>query len=186
MKTNFTERASEFMSSVMEIVRHLPYSAELNYNTCSVTEEEGRVWVKWGPYNGEISNLPITAIATIADNIFRDAFIKKEQELYRKMYEAENDNIARILTKEDALMLRGKKISTIYFGYKGQDGVDEFIVGDVKRETHPNGSIGRMALFTEDGRCTNMFLDEGGYYPDRFYCTDADRYVYFVENDEEN
>lgn len=110
----------------------------------------------------------------------------KELKLKTKMNEAVNSKTANILTLEDALRLRGRKISTIYFGYHGQDGVDEFVVGEVKRELYPNGNTGRMALFTEDGRCTDMFLEEGAYYPNRFHCTDSDRYVYFIISDEEN
>lgn len=109
----------------------------------------------------------------------------KQEKLYSKMNEAVNTKTANILTKEDALKMRGKKISTIFFGYNSQDGVDEFVVGEVKREMYPNGKTGRMALFTADGRCTHMFLDEEGYYPDRFYCTDSDRYVYFIINEED-
>ena len=39
-----------------------------------------------------------------------------------------------LLTIEKAKELKGKTISTIYFGYSGQDGVDNFVVGEVMSE----------------------------------------------------
>ena len=39
---------------------------------------------------------------------------------------------AKVLTTDIAESLKGKKIRTIYFGHKGQDGVDEFVVGACK------------------------------------------------------
>lgn len=38
------------------------------------------------------------------------------------------------LTLSDAIKLRGKRIETIYFGYAGQDGIDNFVVGNVVSE----------------------------------------------------
>lgn len=37
----------------------------------------------------------------------------------------------QLLTVEKAKELKGKRISTIYFGYSGQDGVDNFVVGEL-------------------------------------------------------
>lgn len=48
------------------------FKSELNYKSCSVKlldDDFGTVWVKWGAYDCEFNNLPITAMATIADNI---------------------------------------------------------------------------------------------------------------------
>lgn len=38
------------------------------------------------------------------------------------------------LTLSDAIKLRGKRIETIYFGYAGQDCIDNFVVGNVVSE----------------------------------------------------
>jgi len=38
---------------------------------------------------------------------------------------------ANLLTIDAAHELKGKKIQTFYFGYAGQDGTDEFVVGDL-------------------------------------------------------
>ena len=38
------------------------------------------------------------------------------------------------LTLSDAIKLRGKRIETIYLGYAGQDGIDNFVVGNVVSE----------------------------------------------------
>lgn len=38
------------------------------------------------------------------------------------------------LTLSDAIKLRGKRIEIIYFGYAGQDGIDNFVVGNVVSE----------------------------------------------------
>lgn len=40
----------------------------------------------------------------------------------------------KYLTLSDAIKLRGKRIETIYFGYAGQDGIDNFVVGNVVSE----------------------------------------------------
>ena len=54
--------------------------------------------------------------------------------LLNKMREAVNNGTAQVLTLEKAQQLKGKKIRTIYFGYQHQDGVDEFVVGDIISE----------------------------------------------------
>lgn len=40
----------------------------------------------------------------------------------------------KYLTLSEAIKLRGKRIETIYFGYAGQDGIDNFVVGNVVSE----------------------------------------------------
>lgn len=97
----------------------------------------------------------------------------------QEMREAVKSGNAKVLTLETALDLKGKKIATIYFGYKGQDGIDEFIVGEVKREIYANGKEGQLCLYTSDGRNTYIRAHEenGG----AFTCSDSDRFVYFIE-----
>lgn len=97
----------------------------------------------------------------------------------QEMKEAVKSGNAKVLTVETAIDLKGKKIATIYFGYEGQDGIDEFIIGEVKREIYANGKEGQLCLFTSDGRCTYIRAHEenGG----AFTCSDIDRFVYFIE-----
>jgi hypothetical protein len=97
----------------------------------------------------------------------------------QEMREAVKSGNAKVLTVETAKELKGKKIATIYFGYEGQDGIDEFIVGDVMREIYPNGKEGQLCLFTSYGRCTYIRAHEGN--EGAFTCTDSDRFVYFIE-----
>lgn len=89
---------------------------------------------------------------------------------------------AQVLTLEKAKRLRGKRIATIYFGYNGQDGVDEFVVGDVKREILKNGKPGKMCLFTDQGR--NTCIRTEPVNNGEFYCSDIDRQVFYLELDE--
>ena len=94
---------------------------------------------------------------------------------------------AKVLTDFWALELKGKKIAAIYFGYHGQDGIDEFVVGEVKREIYGNGKEGELCLFTADGRNTYIRLLNESYGKDGiFTCSDSDRIVYFVEVSDEN
>lgn len=76
------------------------------------------------------------------------------------------------LTVEIAADLKGKKIRTIYYGYDHQDGVDEFVVGDVV----PFGK--KLALFTADGRNTYIFAHPENH--GAFTCSDSDRFVKYM------
>ena len=73
---NYSQLASELVNSILlDIVPALSknaFNAEINYTQCSVeflNNDFGTIWVKWGIYDCEFKNLPITAMATIADNI---------------------------------------------------------------------------------------------------------------------
>ncbi len=54
--------------------------------------------------------------------------------LRREIYTAVREEKAQVLTLERARQLIGKKIATIYYGYAGQDGVEEFTVGSIQSE----------------------------------------------------
>lgn len=97
----------------------------------------------------------------------------------QELRQAVDSKTATPLTDIDAEQLKGKKIATIYFGYNGQDGIDEFVVGDVKPEVYADGREGHLCLFTAEGRNTFMRLHKqnNGF----FSCSDVDRFVYFVE-----
>ena len=88
-------------------------------------------------------------------------------------------NQAKLLTTKLAHTLRGKKIATIYFGYRGQDGCDEFMIGDIKPEIYGNGKEGEICLFTSDGR--NTYIRAHKENNGIFSCSDIDRFVYFIE-----
>ncbi len=98
--------------------------------------------------------------------------------LLDKMYAAVKNKTAQPLTLEAAKDLIGKRIQTIYFGYKGQDGINDFVVAheqlDIKKRT--------FQILNSDGKETFIrchLVD--GYYPDTFTCSDVDRIVYFIE-----
>jgi hypothetical protein len=97
------------------------------------------------------------------------------------MREAVENGTAKILTTSIAEELKGKTISTIYFGYRGQDGIDEFVVGEVKNEIYASGKIGPLCLFTSDGR--NTFIRAHEVNCSAFTCSDIDRFVYFIEHE---
>ncbi len=124
--------------------------------------------------------------------------------------EAVENKTATVLTIEIATKLKGKRISTIYFGYNGQDGKDNFIIGEIISEydrAKANAQFSevdsrfnnqaewwesymtpaklteyknKMMLFTADGRNTFIFA-----HPDNFgafTCSDRDRFVFYVED----
>lgn len=70
---NYSQQASQLLSEIKaEISPRLPYSKEINYHQCSVqrmNDDYSTIWVKWGPYDCELKNLPVTALATVADHI---------------------------------------------------------------------------------------------------------------------
>lgn len=86
-----------------------------------------------------------------------------------EMRELVKSGKAQVLTVDKVTELKGKEISTIYFGYAGQDGVDNFIVGDIINNK----------LHTDEGRNTCIYTEP--YANGKFWCSDDDRCVYFVE-----
>lgn len=96
------------------------------------------------------------------------------------MRTAVHDGTAQVLTAEKVKSLTGKTIATIYFGYRGQDGIDEFIVGEVKDEYPCHSGLGMVKqLFAQDGRATYIRLHPFNFGV--FTCSDSDRDVYFIE-----
>lgn len=84
----------------------------------------------------------------------------------------------QFLTIEIAESLNGKRIQTVYAGYCDQDGTDDFIVGEIKRETYPNGKQGEICLFASDGR--NTYIRAHSFNEGYFTCSDSDRFVFYV------
>ena len=84
----------------------------------------------------------------------------------------------QVLTVDIATSLIGKRIQTVYSGYRGQDGDDNFVVGEIKREIYANGKEGEICLFTSEGR--NTYIRAHKFNDGVFTCSDSDREVYFV------
>lgn len=109
------------------------------------------------------------------------AELVKEKTASEKIYEAVNNKTAKVLTEELAKELKGKRIATLYFGYRGQNGTDDFVVGDVIEKDWNAGSEKRIKeLLREDGSETYIRL----HYMlgnDFFSCSDSDRQVFFIE-----
>lgn len=126
------------------------------------------------------------------------------------MREAVEAGKASLLTVRIAEQLKGKKISTIYFGYRGQDGFDEFVIGEVvseieyyrnlKEECYLNDpKFKNRAEYWESYMTEKQLLEvkntlviitaDGRYTCIRahqendgaFTCSDRDRFVWFVE-----
>ena len=113
-----------------------------------------------------------------------------------------------LLTLDKAKILKGRRIQTIYFGYAGPDGTNEFVVGEIvseleyyrnlKEDCFPNknGNMNRAEYWEsfmtpaqlEDCRNKLLLLREDGSYTciflgvdhSTFACTDADRFVSFI------
>ena len=102
----------------------------------------------------------------------------------QELRQAVANKTAKILTIDDATRLKGCKIATVYFGYNGQDGIDEFVVGDVKPENYGNGKEGHICIFDADGR--NTFIRAHKENKGAFTCSDSDRFVFFIEVNDEN
>lgn len=125
-----------------------------------------------------------------------------------------NKNQRQALTVETAKTLIGKRIKTFYSGYRGQDGVDNFIVGEIISELEYYRNLGEdlfinkgfsnrseywesymkqealaekretLIMVTADGR--NTFIRA---YPGNdgfFSCSDYDRFVTYEEVNDEN
>lgn len=122
--------------------------------------------------------------------------------LLKEMHCAHENHEMESLTVSIAEKLKGKKIQTLYFGYNGQDGADEFIVGDIvseydlaKLDTTAEGFANRaeywesymsgdqlqekkniLTLLRSDNSST--FIKAYTFEGD-FWCSDSDRYVFF-------
>ena len=76
LQPSFSEKADAFVSEIQSsIYPKLPFEKEINYVNCKVeiiNDDFSTMWVKWGKDDCKFIDLPITAMATIADNIIRD------------------------------------------------------------------------------------------------------------------
>lgn len=115
-----------------------------------------------------------------------------------------------ILTVETAKKLIGKRIHTIYSGYKGQDGEDEFVIGKIVSEleyyrnlkeecfeNNPNyknraeyweSYMSDEQLWEANNKMViitedgrNTFIYAFPFNDGKFTCSDSDRFVYFVK-----
>lgn len=72
---SFSGEADKMVSSILDqICDKLPFTGEINYIPCTVeviTNDFSTIWVKWGRFDCKFTELPIRAMATIADNIIR-------------------------------------------------------------------------------------------------------------------
>jgi hypothetical protein len=75
MKT-YTEIASNLQQEIIQkIYSRLPFRKSINYHDCYVrvlSDDNSTVWVNWGPHDCKFEELPITAMATIADSILSE------------------------------------------------------------------------------------------------------------------
>jgi len=132
------------------------------------------------------------------------------------MRAAVENKTAKILTTDIAESLKGKKIRTIYFGHRGQDDVDEFVIGEVISEldyyrnlkedcydNHPKGFTNRAeeweswmsenqlaryrnTMLLLTADGRNTFIRAHASNRGAFSCSDVDRFVYFIEVTDEN
>lgn len=125
--------------------------------------------------------------------------------LEQTMKQAVENKTAKILTLDLAKELKGKRIATIYFGYRGQNGVNDFIVGEIKSrydlakeelncgkysnraeywesymtENQLEETKTNLMLMKEDE--TNTHIGAHSFNDGAFTCSDSDRFVYFIE-----
>lgn len=134
----------------------------------------------------------------------------------QELCEAVANKTAKVLTVDLAEELKGKRIATIYFGYRGQDGIDEFVIGDIVSEieyyrnlkedcyiNHPKGFKNRAEYwesFMSESQLDryrntmiiiaadgrNTFIRAHAENHGAFTCSDTDRFVYFLEVSNEN
>lgn len=133
-------------------------------------------------------------------------------DLLQELRELASNGKLETLTLEKAKKLQGKRIQTIYFGYAHQDGVDDFIVGEIiseyelaLRDTSADGFENRakywesymtpsrlhevktqLVILTKDNRNTYIRTNTEGYYANIFWCSDSDRFVQFRVVEDEN
>lgn len=124
--------------------------------------------------------------------------------LLREMKYADSHDELDELNIDNVHELVGKHIQTLYYGYDGQDGVDDFVVGEIvseyeiaSRETLDDGRTRAqywesymsenqlrreketLQILTADGRETYIRHNPSENYDGEFYCSDTDRTVYF-------
>ena len=116
----------------------------------------------------------------------------------------------QILTVDIAKSLIGKRIQTVYSGYRGQDGDDTFVIGDVvseleyyrnlKEECYENDpkfknraeywesymtekqlSEAKSKMVLISADGRNTFIYAHSFNNGAFTCSDSDRFVYYVE-----
>jgi hypothetical protein len=92
--------------------------------------------------------------------------------LLEQLREEAKERKLNLLTSSVFPKLKGKRIQTIYFGYKGQDGVDDFIVGELVYDNR-----GFYTIYTDNGRDTYIRTDK--YSQELFWCSDSDCFVQF-------
>lgn len=99
------------------------------------------------------------------------------------LYKAVESKQAFVLTIDAIPALVGKKIATLYFGYRGQDGFKEFIVGKVTQERP-----GTLTLLDNEGKNTFIRIHQNEPYgaDGIFTCSDSDREVYYILCENEN
>ncbi len=113
----------------------------------------------------------------------------------------------QVLTVEIAKSLIGKRIQTVYSGYRGQDGDDNFVIGDVvseleyyrnlKEECYENDpkfknraeywesymsekqlSEAKSKMVLISADWRNTFIYAHSFNNGAFTCSDSDRFVY--------
>lgn len=114
------------------------------------------------------------------------------------------NNELEVLTLDAAKSLEGKKIQTFFFGYDHQDGVDEFVIGEIiseyelaKRNTEGfktnqaeywesymtekqlNEMKTTLQIITTDGRKTYIRHNPIWNRDNEFHCSDVDRTVFY-------
>lgn len=124
---------------------------------------------------------------------------------FQELKELASANKLPALHTSDFPEIIGKRIQTIYFGYRGQDGIDDFIVGEMVsswdlagREDYTNidpryktrqdywqsymteqqirDEKNRMTILTAEGKPT--YINTDLRYDDGFFwCSDSDRIV---------
>jgi len=102
--------------------------------------------------------------------------MKNTIETIEEMREAFRNNELQKLTVESAKSLIGERIQTIYFGYRCQDGVDEFVIGDIIDE---GDKAHTLCIIADDGRNTCIRHTPAYNLDGEFHCSDIDRTVFF-------
>jgi len=116
--------------------------------------------------------------------------VKQEDEA-NKIISFCKEGKAKVLTLELARQLKGKRINTVYFGHNGQNGYNDFVVGDVvlrhtlfgnqdpefQKEAAVNYA-NQFELLAAEGSPTCIRTTQR---TNQFHCSDGDRLVYFIE-----
>lgn len=113
---------------------------------------------------------------------------------------------AKTLTLAEAKTLIGRRIRIIYFGYAGQDGIDEFIIGGISNQlayadkcpmnnwssmgaywrsymnaTQLASYENTLILLDNCGNDTCIYCHDEGFFNElTFTCSDSDRQVYYI------